>query len=120
MTGLPAFPPAFEQALDDIASRNQLEVRRYEYWGVPIRTLQWIEARSLKAVQFDYRDADIGVTLRQEKTGGFFSFLRWCHNNIPMFPHLLHLQTSAQPPLAKNQSVADYIQKIGSLIEHHV
>jgi hypothetical protein len=37
-----------------------------------------------------------------------------------MFPNLLQLQTSARAALAKDQSLADYIQKVESFIEHHV
>jgi hypothetical protein len=120
MNGLPVFPATFEQALDKVAAKRRLQLRRYEYWGVPIRTLRWIDDGFLKDVQFDYRDADIGVTLQKGKTGGLFIFLRWCHNNIPMFPNLLQLQTSARAALAKDQSLADYIQKVESFIEHHV
>jgi hypothetical protein len=119
MGGLPDFPATFEEALEEIASKKQLQLRRYEYWGVPIRTLEWTEGGLLKGVQFDYRDADIGVTLRRERTGGRFSFLRWCHNNVPMFPSLLQLQTSPRPPLAKDSSIADYVRTLEGVIEQH-
>ncbi len=120
MDELPEYPEPFEEALDEVAKQKQIKVLRYEYWGVPIRTLQWVDNRVLRRVQFDFRDNDIGVTLKTEKTGGIFSFYKWCHNNIPMFPYLLKITYLEKQPLSHDCSVEEYMQAMKSLVESDV
>ncbi len=120
MDQLPEYPEAFETALDIVSSRKMIKLYRYEYWGVPIRQLTWLERQLLNTVQFDYRESDIGVTLKKEKTGGIYSFLRWCRNNVPMFPYLPKVIVSEQQVLPKNWSVEKYTKGVEKLVERHV
>ncbi|MBK7365396.1 MAG: hypothetical protein IPI97_10510 [Nitrosomonas sp.] len=120
MGKLPEYPSTFEEALDDVAFRYHLKVLRYEYWGVPIRTLRWVDGTILRSVQFDYRENNIGVTLQAERTGGIFSFYRWCYNVIPMFPYLLQNTCAVMPDLGKSLSIAEYVRQLEALVEKNM
>ena len=111
MNDIENYPKAFEEAIDIVAKEKRLKVLRYEYWGAPIRTLQWVNNNVLRSVQFDSQDNNIGVTLKTEKTGGIYSFFRWCHNNIPLFPFLLKATSLEKPLLTKQYSIEEYTKK---------
>ena len=120
MNEIASYPQTFEEAIDIVAKEKHLKVLRYEYWGVPIRTLQWVNNSVLNSVQFDSQDNNIGVTFKTEKTGGIYSLFRWCHNNIPLFPCLIKSTSLEKSLLPKQCSTEEYAKTIEALVENNV